>query len=278
MRLLTLGDSWTYGTELWDPTLGPQEYYMPILHDEHHVYRNKNSWPARLGELLGASEIINLGWPGASNDTVIRRLMHWLTTEGYLSGRDGSDLFVVVGWTSPERKDIFLDDVKLIKRWAYCLDKGWTTLYPWWDGKHPFNELNEITEVYYKHWSNPGEYLHRYINQSWTVQHLMDSIGSKWFQFQSFWEHDRMHIDKWIEKDFKVTDETQLTNADIELWKLIDNVKYYNKHDPTCTFHNFVMSSGMHRDKVMLKTHPNALGHEIWAAELYRYIQDNNLI
>lgn len=278
MRLLTLGDSWTYGIELFDPTLGPQKNYFPILHKEHHTFRNSNTWAAQLGSLLGASEIINLGWPGASNDTIIRCLMHWLTTEGYLNGRDSRDLFVVIGWTSPERKDLFLDDVNLVKRWPYCIDKGWTTLYPWWDGKHSISELNEMSDLYYKHWCNPGEYLYRYINHAWTVQHLMNSIGSKWIQFQAFWEHDRMHIDKWVEKEFKLTETDQLTNADIELWKLISDINYYNKSNPACTFHNFVMSSGIPRNEIMLKTHPTALGHKIWAEELYRYINQHNIL
>ena len=74
-RLLTVGDSFTYGDELND------------------VYQ---AWPYRLADACGY-EVHNLGLSGSSNASILRRTMEELSVNQY-------DL-VVVGWTSPGRQE-----------------------------------------------------------------------------------------------------------------------------------------------------------------------------
>ena len=283
MRLLTLGDSWTYGIELWDPELGPQKNYFPIHHAKHEAYRQRHAWPWKIAELLEVSEVINLAWPGCSNDTIVRRLMRWLTSEGSLNGRNSQDLLVMIGWTGPERRDFYSADAELVRNWPYTSDNGWITVTPWgtgtnrWSGEFGIKQLNTLSVEYFSHWCDPNEYLNRYINQTWTVQKTLDSIGAHWLMFQAFFENPELDIDCWTDEYFDMS-KFQIDVDDLKLWNMVHSVNYYKKKDGTQTFHNFLMAARSERDDVMVKTHPTALGHSLWATELFNYMKNNKLV
>lgn len=75
-KVITFGDSFTYGEELPD------------------LYQ---AWPYRLGDLVKC-EIVNCGLPAASNDKILRLIMESFVTE------PDSDLYII-GWTSPGRSE-----------------------------------------------------------------------------------------------------------------------------------------------------------------------------
>ena len=75
MKLLTVGDSFTYGEELAD--------------------RN-NAWPQLLATQLNY-EVVNLGRPSASNDKILRTTLDYLAV-------DSADL-VVIGWSNIGRSE-----------------------------------------------------------------------------------------------------------------------------------------------------------------------------
>lgn len=75
MKLLTVGDSFTYGEELSDRT---------------------SAWPQQLANRLGY-ELINLGQPSASNDKILRTALDHLVA-------DTPDL-VVIGWSNIGRSE-----------------------------------------------------------------------------------------------------------------------------------------------------------------------------
>jgi len=75
MKLLTVGDSFTYGEELSDRT---------------------QSWPQKLANRINY-ELLNLALPSASNDKILRRTLDYLATES-------ADL-VVIGWSNIGRSE-----------------------------------------------------------------------------------------------------------------------------------------------------------------------------
>ena len=95
------GCSMTYGAELAGVDPFPET-------EEQDNYRIEYSWPNQLGKLLNM-ESVNDGWPGASNDKIFRTSINWISN--YISQtKDPSNLFVVIGWSTPERKEIRTDD------------------------------------------------------------------------------------------------------------------------------------------------------------------------
>ena len=91
MKLLTLGDSYTYGDEL-----------------EH---REKDSWPALLSGYLGA-ELLNLGERSGSNEFIFRTLINECELNNY-------DL-IVIGWSSFGRQEWYDEH----GRWHYWPGRG----------------------------------------------------------------------------------------------------------------------------------------------------------
>lgn len=79
-KLLTVGDSFTYGDELKD------------------CYQ---AWPYRLADLLDY-QVYNMGQSGCSNASILRRTLEELTANHY-------DL-LIIGWTSPGRIE-WKDDI-----------------------------------------------------------------------------------------------------------------------------------------------------------------------
>ena len=77
MRLYTVGDSFTYGQELSNPS--------------------EQSWPHVLGKMLGYT-VDNHARPGASNDYIVRQTVEYLE-------QNQPDL-VIIGWTIEDRIEI----------------------------------------------------------------------------------------------------------------------------------------------------------------------------
>ena len=75
MKLLTVGDSFTYGEELADRT---------------------NAWPQVLANKINY-ELVNLGQPSASNDKILRKTLDYLTFN--------TVELVVIGWSNIGRSE-----------------------------------------------------------------------------------------------------------------------------------------------------------------------------
>jgi len=115
-RLITFGCSNTYGhgqvdclEANGDP--GPEP--------------SKFAWPTHLGKLLEKKEVINMGLPGASNDTILHRLFHF--------DYQPNDMVVVL-WTYPDRAGHLLNKDEVVD------------LAPW--------RTDPLSKHYYKYFHN----------------------------------------------------------------------------------------------------------------------------
>ena len=104
MKLLTLGDSFTYGEELED--------------------RNQ-AWPQLVADTIGY-DLTNLGQPANSNPGMCRQLIHYFATE------QKPDL-VIVAWSSPGRME-FSDEGGEFSAWpGSTIRKVFQQFHPWRD-------------------------------------------------------------------------------------------------------------------------------------------------
>jgi len=101
MKILTVGDSFTFGEELED--------------------RNQ-AWPFQLGELLDA-EVVNMAKPGSGNKRMIRYVIDYVATV------ERPDL-VVVGWSSPGRME-FADEDGFFDLWPGYSGRMFMNEQPW---------------------------------------------------------------------------------------------------------------------------------------------------
>jgi len=267
MKLIVAGDSWTYGSEIKDPSLSNNINYFD---QENDSYRLANIWPTKLGNMLDADDVINLSSPAASNDRIVRHLLGWLT-ENYLKDNKPTDkLFVVVGLTSPERKDFYYKSEE---------DKAddWYTLWPMWEHKYHEKNFNRFARAYIENLYNPEEYTHRYINQIFYLQTVFRQYNIKHLFFQAFYQYKDLQIRNWIDSPYA---RNYTNQPDLYMWNLIDPIRFMHKEDETQSFHNYIINKDQTPNKKdsILDSHPSELGHTWWADHVYDYCKCNNLL
>ena len=94
--ILCEGDSWTSGD-----IINPKLDVTWVNHPTNDSYRLPKVWPHKLGELLNI-EVLNTANAGCSNDSIVRRVVE--NTLKLLDKYKGEEIFVIVGWSSPEEK------------------------------------------------------------------------------------------------------------------------------------------------------------------------------
>lgn len=272
MILVGLGDSWAWGTELLDPEhcKDLRNASFHLHHEPVHIkYRESNRYLKLFGDMIGATQIVDLSRGGASNDTVVRNLTRWLASNGYTSGRSTEDLFVSIGWTSPERKDFHYNEN------VNAHGAGWFTLYPYF--KHDYKKpgLEEFYKLYVQYLWNEGEYIQRYFSQVYQAESLLKHLGIKYLMHQAFYQN-LPHILLWKDRDFQ-RKLSSIDPADMQLWKSVDEHRFMHKNDTEIhTFHNYVLDLG--GKDTLVNQHPSVLGHRLWAEHMYEYCKENNLL
>jgi len=263
-KIVVVGDSWTYGSEIKDPAL------PNTINDwdaENDSYRIPKIWPTKLGNLLGTSDVINLSYPAASNDRSVRLLVGWLTQEYLSKNKPTDELFVVVGLTSPERKDFFYIDEKI---------SNWITIWPMWTHDYMQEPLRRFGRLYAEHFWNIEESTHRYLQQIFYLQTLFKHYNIKFLFFQAFYQRQDLHIKQWTDDPYSRHYQSQ---PDKMIWDLIDDKTFMHKNDKIHSFHNYITKNDPDPEKksVILNMHPSELGHTMWAEHMTDYLKENNL-
>lgn len=279
MRLVASGDSWTWGAELVDPIEEPvpiitlpgggfDRQYKPI----NMEYRFKHRYINQFANLINADELVDLSRCSYSNDAIVRTLIDWLVQEGYLSGRDTSDLFVTIGWTSPERREFFHKE-----QWG---DTNWLEFGPWSaDKDHGKEGINKFIRYYIEEFWNIGEYIHRWIRQLWQTELLLKHYKIKYVMHQAFYhDHDKV-IHQWNDESYKKDIAKNITLADKRLWDSLDSIRFMHKDSPTTgTMHHYIINQVDNSSDVFVVMHPNHHGHKLWAQHMYEYCKGYNLL
>jgi len=127
------GDSWTSGD-----MINPDIETTYVNHSDNDSYRLPKVWPHKLGKMLGINTL-NFSEAGSSNDSVVRRLVPNIFN--LLKKYNANEMFVIIGWSSPERKDFFTES-------------NWETLYPAHNHRQGVESVNKLWDIYVKHFWN----------------------------------------------------------------------------------------------------------------------------
>lgn len=277
MIIIGCGDSWAWGAELVDPIEEP----VPIMnlkdggYDLQHkpinmAYREKHRYLGILKEHFNA-ELVDLSSPGLSNDTIYRLLVDYLIENDYLSERDTSDLFVSIGFTSPERTEFFYEKI-----WG---GDNYAIFGPWsMDQEYDNPDLKTFFNLYYKYFSHTVEYMRRYILTIYNLELLLKKYNINYVMHQAFYHHIHQMIHDWDDKSYRRNNLDKISAADKRLFDLIDPIRFVNKNDEEGTAHHTMIRLGGSKEKVFEVWHPNAYGHKLWADYLINYIETNKII
>lgn len=139
MKILAVGDSFTYGEELSD---------------------RDTAWPTILASKLNGSAV-NKGLPGASNDCIVRNCLEHLVSYEV-------DL-VVIGWSNPGRSE-FHDECGSFDVWP-----GYAG-HLWIDRTSPWRQ--DLVNYISKHHSSEA-YYEKFLNQVLLMQGFLKSRNQK---------------------------------------------------------------------------------------------------
>lgn len=293
MILLTDGDSWTWGCEISSPHMlniqDPEGLISPNrfkegyadYHPENDEYRTSRIWPTLLSKSLGMS-LVNIAWPARSNDSIIQCTTAWILK--YLKdGGNPNDLFVVVGFSSPERKNIILEDTD---------NKLWfQTFWPAMQGVDIYQTpaTKKYFNFYVSHLFLEIEYLERFITQCFNLHLLLKNHNIKHLFFNAFFQYRREFYESFKEQNIhSLLDElSQLNNIAgwsegtylfsdrinhlRNMWNFIDDKNFLHKD----TFKSFkaIIEEKVSTKDSMNNMHPSPLGHTIFSEYLKPYVE-----
>lgn len=279
--LYTNGDSWTAG-DIVDPIRFKDEPWH-VMHPDNDQYRLPKVWPHKTGKDLGI-QVINKSVAGSSNDGIVRRLL--MDIPKLLKEYKPEDIFVVIGWTSPERKDFYYRDEKR---------NSWDTLYPaelhHWEDEN--KDINDFYKIYVTRYWNEEEYLSRFIGQNILVYNYLKSKGIKFIFFNAFYEDKSVVLDKSLDIH-NLKDSPSLLNIinkyhpskfkgegylnALGLSQVVEEFNsIYNDSFIKTSFKDLLLKKEIETDTRLLEYHPNESGHEVWSQYVADAIRNYNL-
>lgn len=274
--LLAEGDSWTAG-DIIDPNLGLDLSYVNDPRNE--PYRLPKVWPHKLAKRLRV-ECKNTSLAGSSNSGILVRTM--CAVGELLKEYKPEDIYVIVGWSSPERNDFFYRDA------AAPEHAHWETLYPA-EVNHQYNDPGkaEFYKLYTQYFWNTEEYILRYVNQNIQLHTFLETLGIKHTFFNAFYEPHAGVIDT----DFSFMVATNLYSSILDT---IEDPSYYRGYlgntDPNFfkeylrelidgpifkdSFSGLVKTlRSKHPDSKLIDGfHPSEFSHGEWAKYLHKNI------
>lgn len=284
--LITNGDSWVFGSEIIDPkirakypsNLHPGNYETNLENDE---YRLPRIWPNKLGTLLGA-DVINLGYPADDNESIYERTIDYLTGTYINAGLPLNDIFVIVGWSSPERSRYWYKDDKINDKFIL------------W----PSNEIfatpaqKDIYRNYVTYQWNKEEYIPRFVHLVYRLQLFFEQHHIKYLMFNAFYQGEGSGCAHPLGKDINIHAELEKiyqpkypywnnhnraikTIRHQDIWKLVDPVKYYKKDQPENSFRTYISNR---LENAYSGHHASEEAHTLWAQHLLAYIMSHKII
>jgi hypothetical protein len=129
------------------------------------------AWPSILADLLTA-KVVNDGVGAGSNERILRTTCEYLQN---IPAEEYASLLVVIGWTTGERQEIFVND-----RWVPFNAMQQFSIYADPAFANIANEIDVYQKQYITYvYSNYANYS-RYINQKYLLANLLENLKIKY--------------------------------------------------------------------------------------------------
>ena len=256
--LVADGCSWTAG-DIVDPVLFPDQPWH-VNHPDNAQYRYPRVWPHKVGKILNL-ETINQSIAGSSNDGILRRILSNIPK--ILSEYKSQEIVVIIGWTSPERKDFFYSDNE---------KRMWKTFYP----SELFNndESYSFHKEYILNYWNEEEYISRYLTTLIAVHSYLRVLNIDHYFFNAFYESNetiksssKHTIFDSISLHNFIKNKSQDLELDLNGKGIIETyLKIYETNYIKQSMIEIIKTLNLPRELVFDNTyHPTEYSHQIWA-------------
>lgn len=268
--IVTYGDSWTSG-DMVCPKL-EEVGITDVNNPMNNEYRLSKVWPYKLQKISNI-QCINYGEAGASNDGIVKNVLG--TMPKILDDYNPDEVLVIVGWTSPERRDFFYKDENSLP-----IEREWETIYPAeLEIEHPIKNLNEFKKLYTLYFWHKEEYIVRYMLSNLHISNFLKANNINYLFFDAFYEEYSALVDP---------NKHGILGSSCTLYDIIKNdfisfrgddnddvirelfLNLYDSNFIHETFKEFIVRETNEKQCVMFdKYHPNELAHELWAKKIY---------
>ena len=298
--LISNGDSWTYGSELHNPAIvasldprSPTHGHdcANIDHDPNNdSYRLAHAYPFLLANLFDAKSI-DLSIPADNNNLIADRTIDYVIKNNL----SGPDVFVIIGWTAPERTDFYMEVGTGAFRHRIYNVNHYENVIQSETWKH--QGFKQYHYLHYDHLIVAEEYWTRYAKNVALVELVLKSRNIPYLMFNAFYPAThRAENQPWKDlDDCHITNQlltlrqqayqsyadlrrydTHNLDVGLDLWQQVDPIRWYKKDQHKNTFRSFVndrVTNAFFNDV----GHPTEESHRVWALELCDYIKKNNL-
>jgi hypothetical protein len=287
LKIICDGDSWVFGSEIADPEISKR--YDGTVHpgkydwmEENDEFRVPKIFTTHLAKIMDA-EVTNLAWPADDNGTIVNRTITYISSNYLAKGIPTDNLFVIVGWSSPERNHFWYKDDKI------------DTKFRLWPQVQHFDapQQKEFWDFYVTYLWNPEEYLPRYVMNVLQLQNFCNAHNIKWMCYNSFYQTPGRNPQDWNDLDVRnellplnlhgspyqistTKGRNMYQNEYVSAWDTIDPIRFYKKDQPDNTFKRVMEKANV--EPVYYGWHPSPESHKVWAEELKNYIETNNLL
>lgn len=271
------GCSWTEGHLLHEES-HIMEYGQSIGYEFHDIWSatkdgqtidfpfkdifNKFNFAATIAKELNIPNIYNDSIGAGSNSRIVRTTLDYVK---HLSEEEKSKTLVVIGWTMPERSELFLDDNAGLSTWCkFNLTQRFSEL------DHNKLEVNFVKRID-KFWEQYVVDVHtfyysikKFFEQSCLLANFLENNNIKYYFFNTFpilWGYNDLY------------------NDPITVEEIKKDIDYYNNNftaeDLNLTFFEFIH----HIPNCHLSDkHPNSLGHKLWAEHILKSMKSKGIV
>jgi len=244
MKLFANGCSFTWGGAIYpslhDLNAGGQllDYYNT---SELNQQRLRDTWPDQLGNLLGATESVNMSMGCGSNDRILRTTLDFFTDK--IAKQQSQDWLAVIQWTQTHRYEYWDENTN---SWAMVIPSGVSVGRPVpWAVTQELDRLKDVTYSY----QNDITYAQRY-----------------WTQVISLASFFKLHgIRYWF------------SNLSMDTWPALSQEQQNYLKTNMCWFKDdpYYQFGNLFKDRHEKGSgHPSLLGQQQIAESIYKIIKD----
>ena len=286
--ILTCGDSFTFGSEIINPTLSagkPEPYKLePMLNGltdyspENDEYRSCRTWPAYLGELSNRN-VVNIAKPAIGNPWIYHSTMGWILKNYIEQDKPTDDLIVIVGWTSVLRKEFFFNGEHT------TIEK---TLNVNGDFKLENKDIQEFFKYYVLTVDFDTQGIYDLVNYSFNLYNFCQSNNIKCYFFNALPdEHHTYQLERHYKdlnvlryvENFKYVHrcwDRDMYSESLIKWKSIPSSSFIQKDRTLNSFSNYIKALPL--EERLYGVHPSPQAHKIWAEVMYDFIFNGNTL
>jgi hypothetical protein len=243
-------------------------------------YRVQHIWPTHLANLLSATNV-NISRGAASNDSILELTTGWLLENYIVPKKDTTELLVVVGWSTPERKNVMFENYdSSINKVIF-----WPTMA---ETKYYKTEVSKkYFDFYTRHLWIEREYITRYVEQHYALYCFCKMNNIKMVMFDAFNSPKKTEISDWqstIESIIKAwpaystdgwfhgPDDMLEKQRLINIWNEIPSSCMILKDESPASFKGYIDQNIADADSRMNGLHPSESSHKVWADFLHQHI------